>query len=77
MSGNPNPVFRKYIAAAKNHIALIPRNIYDLASVIFTLLIVLGACGGAKAVFNGAPSSSFFPFSFAFIGIVGLFVMRI
>ena len=71
-----NPVFRKSIAADKNHIAQIPQNYCDLLSVIFTLLIVFGVCGGAKTIFNGSPYISFVPFSVSILGIVGLVVMH-
>jgi hypothetical protein len=49
--GTPNPVFRKAIAAAKNRVALTPRNMYELIVVILTLLGVYGVCGAVKAIF--------------------------
>lgn len=72
--GDPNPLFRKSIAAAKNYMALIPRNIHDLISVIFTLLIVFGVCGATKAIFYGTPYH-FLLLSFAAVGAVGLIAM--
>lgn len=73
----PNPVFQKFVTTSKKYSAPISQKKHDLASVILTLLIVFGGCGGAEAIFNGTPGASFLPLSIAIVGIFGLIVMRI